>query len=222
MINPFMNGPSSGLQSEQNLLQDLIDDNISAGGVECFYLQKEQLNLDEVFRESTIVDYKAGFEIEMMIARVSNFNGDGDLFSKFGMSSSDEVTLIVSTRRFGVEGAKHAMVKPLEEDLIFMPMTSTLWKIRKVKQDEEYYQFGRNYVWRLECGLYNPSHESFAGDIVQSGDMNLGSEAIDDLELIKVFGIEGSNQQDQGEALREASNETIAGEFNPDDPFGSR
>jgi hypothetical protein len=220
-LNPYMNSPDTGMTAEQELLQDLVDDNIAAGGVEVYYMQKEVYNFDEVFRESSLSSFKSGFAIEMMITNIVGFNGDGDLFSKFGMTYNDQATLTVSSRRFQVEGSKYGMSAPKEEDLLYMPMTKSFWQIRKVKRDENYYQFGQVYTWRLEVDLYTPNHEEFFDKEVSSEDLGMTIQQVDELFLGKIFGIDNQSSLDQGEALREDSNQSLSGgAFDPNNPFG--
>lgn len=218
-VNPWMNSPSAGLSGEQELYQDLVDENIAAGGVNVMYLPKDQINLDELFGESTIAEYKKGFEIEMYISNVTGFNGDGDLFSKFGLGANDEATLLVSVRRFEVEGKDYGLKKPLEEDLIYMPLSSSMWRIRKVKQDEQYFQFGRNYTWRLEVGLFNPTHETFEGDTFNPRDFDQAAPEVDELSLNRVFGVEEDSVQEQQEYLVNEAEKSIP-TFDPNNPFG--
>lgn len=220
-LNPYMNSPDTGMTAEQELLQDLVDDNIAAGGVEVYYMQKEVYNFDEVFRESSLSSFKSGFAIEMMITNIVGFNGDGDLFSKFGMTYNDQATLTVSSRRFQVEGSKYGMSTPKEEDLLYMPMTKSFWQIRKVKRDENYYQFGQVYTWRLEVDLYTPNHEEFSDKEVSPEDLGMTIQQVDELSLGKIFGIDNQSSLDQGEALREDSNQSLSGgAFDPNNPFG--
>ncbi len=216
----ILNNAGSWIDNEVDIYMDLVEENFQATGTDVHYLPKDQINLDEIFGESTISQFKAGFIIEMFLHRISNFNGDNDMFSKFGMSHSDEATLLVSTRRFKTEGMSSGLDQPLEEDLIYMQFSNTIWKIRKVKFDEDYYQFGRNHVWRLEVGLYDPSHETFESQAVEDSDIGQSSNQVDDIGLINILGISRDSPQDESDVFTRATQEIIPTTFDSTNPFG--
>ncbi len=220
-VNQWMNSPSAGLANETDILQDLIDENIAACGVNVQYLPKEQLNLDFLYGESTAAMFKSGFEIEMYISNITQFNGDGDLFNKFDLVANDEATLLVSARRFKVEGKEYDLTVPREEDLIYMPLSNTLWKIRRSKPDEYYFQFGKNYTYRLECGLYQPSHEEFESSTnITPGDLQENDPLVDEVSLNRLLGVETDGSQDEGEKLTDLSSQNIPTQFDVNNPFG--
>lgn len=217
----LLNNQDNFLTSEMDVLADLIDENIQATGLDLRYMPKDQINLDEVFGEATISNFKEGFVIEMYLAAISNFNGDADLYSKFGMSHTDDATLIVSIRRFAAEGRHFGLSQPIEGDLIHMPTSNTMWTIKKVKKDPDYMQFGTNRVWRLECNLYTPSHESFVDDSLEPEDIGQTAQATDESGLDQLLGIAPGSKQDQSEFFNTRTvEETIPTEFNTDNPFG--
>jgi hypothetical protein len=151
---------------------------------------------------------------------VTHHNGEDDIFSKFGMVRNDEATLLVSVRRFSIVGQDHGLKQPLEDDVIYMPFSNTLWKIRKVKHDEEYFQFGQNRVWRLEVGLFDPSHETFENDDITPEDLQQVARQVDDLGLTSLLGISEELKQDEGEVFKEVIEQSLPTTFDSDNPFG--
>lgn len=218
-IISLLNNQDNFLSNEHDVLADLIDENLQATGSDVRYMPKDQLNLDTIFNESTVSDFKSGFIIEMYLAHVNNFNGDNDLFSKFGMEHTDDATLIVSMRRFLQEGQLFGLKKPIEGDIIYMPWSNTLWNIRKVKEDPDYFQFGQNRVWRIECNLYTPSHDDFK-DALSPESLGQTSE-VDESGMEFLLGISPETKQDQSDVFAlETESTTIPNEFNSDNPFG--
>lgn len=217
----LLNNQDSWLSNEIDILSDLTDENIQATGQDLRYMPREQVNPDRIFGEATVANIKEGFVIEMRLENISNFNGDGDMFSKFGLTHTDDATLMVSTRRFAAEGRKFGLQQPLEGDLIYMPFSNTMWTIKKVKHDPNYYQFGANRVWRLECNLYTPTHEKFEGGTIAPTDLGETATPRDESSLNMLLGIpEDSKQDDSAEFDIETTEETIPNEFNSDNPFG--
>ena len=122
--------------------------------------------------------------IEMYVEDVQNFNGDNDLFSKFGLQMDDQATLIVSKRRFKEEVLLRTEqfqadngFTPREGDLIYVPFSDSVWEIKQVKNDSEYFQQGQNLVFRLAVSAYEYSHEDF----------NTGDTNIDDIHDYSVM-----------------------------------
>lgn len=147
------------LTGQQDTYEDLIISNIQWAGVDVNYLIRERVNEDVLFGESTLSEFKDYIIIEMMIESMNNFNGDGTLFTKFGYENTDGMSLIVSLKRFKEEGQKMGLDVPRQGDLIYLPFSDSLWEIKWVKLDESYYQFGKNYTYRLSCSLFQYSHE---------------------------------------------------------------
>ncbi|ACV50072.1 gp14 neck protein [Delftia phage PhiW-14] len=220
-VNAYLNSPSAGQVQGQDLLESLIIESIQASGQDVLFMRKEQLALDPLYRESVSNQYQKGWEIEMYQYDVVNFNGDGDLFSKFGLISTDQCTLQVAKTRFEVEARANndPNPAPLEDDVIYMPMSKTLWRIRKVKEDPKYYRHGKNYVWRLECVTYDPSNEDFVGDELGREDFGemLSDKAVDGMS--KALGLKPSDQQNQGSDLEDAGHDAIAPKFDQNNPF---
>ncbi len=220
-VNQWLNSPSTSLNNEVNVLQDLIDENIAACGVDVQYIPKKQLNLNVMFGESTEAIYKEGFDIEMYISDIQRFNGDGDLYSKFQITSTDSATLIVSKRRFPQESKKvdQRLTVPIQGDLIYMPLNKSMWEIRKVKLDESFFQFGSGYTFRIECSLYQPSHEEFVDNSFNDNFNRNVSTSDDGIDVL--LGINLEDLQDESVQMAEIANSNSPDlNFDPENPFG--
>lgn len=218
MINPLLNSSDVAIPEEQDLLSSLIEEQIQGYGVDVTYIVRQDIDPDLILNESSgMMDTQNSFVIEMYIEDVSMFNGDGDVFSKFGISVTDQCTFLVSVRRFKDEssyvlGGCRKIFEPVVGDIIFSPINNAIWQIRHVKKDRNFFRFGKNYTWRLECSLYTHSYEhntnpeGMALHDFSDSDLSVG--------LIKDFGqglIDGDyNLETEGEDITE---ETF---FNPD------
>ena len=54
-----------------------------------------------------------------------------------------------------------SQVRPLEGDLIFLPITHDIFEILFADHEEVFYQLGKIYVWKITCEKYRISHEEF-------------------------------------------------------------
>ncbi len=209
-------------QSEQNLVNDLIVEAIQARGVDMKYIMRTRISEDYFLGEAPISDFKDSLTIEMYIESMQQFNGEGDMFAKFGIVFQDKTQLLVSQSRFKDEAgaAGYSQTRPEEGDLVYIPFSNSLFEIAKVKEDEEYYQTGINLTYRLECNLFEWSHEN----------IQIGDDAVDKVEDIvdRTF-IDGDLdhedidfrppfRQDDKAVLDEAVD--YVHKFNPNDPFG--
>jgi hypothetical protein len=97
--------------------------------------------------------------LEMYLETVDGFGGDGDFLAKFGMQIKDTATFVVSKRRF--EETIHGKVRPLEGDLMFFPLTNTIFEINYVEHENPFYQIGKLHSYKLTCELFTFSHEDF-------------------------------------------------------------
>ena len=150
------------------------------------YLPRTVNNKDELFGEDTISSFEDSFFIEMYIASVDGFGGDGDFISKFGLEIRDTVELIVAKKRFQYESD---MDRPREGDLIYLPLTRGLFEIKFVEHENPFYQVGKLYTYKLSCELFQYSQEDIDTDqSVIDGIEDTKKEFAYDLELTSVSG----------------------------------
>lgn len=165
-----------GHYGEQNLIEDLIIESIKIYGIECYYLPKTLVNIDNLFGEDTLSKYEHAYPIEMYVKSVNGFEGDGDFLSKFGLEVRDEMVLSIAQRRFGEEiPEQHTTgdtARPVEGDLIYFPLNGKLYEIKFVEHEVVFYQMGKLQTYDLTVELYEYSSER----------LDTGIAAIDDIE----------------------------------------
>ena len=140
-----------------------------------------------IIREVIESKFDDAYPIE---AYVENFEGYGDnttILSKFGIESTNEITLIISKERF--EEYISPLIKdksniklstrPKEGDLIYFPLGDRLFEIKFVEHEKPFYQLQKNYVYELRCELFR-----YEDEIIDTG-----VDEIDDT----LEGIEGSD-----------------------------
>lgn len=188
--------------NEHNLIADLIEESIEQRGVMVHYIIREQINPDYLLGEASISEFKEYYELPMFLESVEHFNGNGDIMDDFGMNYTDSSIFQVGIRKFKIEVVnKTEIVRPREGDLIYLPMSDSLWEIGKVKMDQKYHQAGRNYSYRLVCKLFSYSHEELEND-TESDFNDLGTEVNDD-QLRRMLGINKNNPIDEGGGLKQ-------------------
>jgi len=163
-----------GVSSEQNLIQDLVDEQIRLFGMDVYYVPKEML-IDRSLNDVVLNIFKEAYMIEMMLINVEGFGGSGALaMSKFGLKITDEVTLAVSKRRWtnfnSLNESTFVRNRPNEGDLIYVPMTKNTYEIKYVEREVPFYQLGKNYVYGLTCELLENADNRFDTGIPEIDD----------------------------------------------------
>jgi hypothetical protein len=157
----------NGSYSEQKLVQDLINEQIRMYGQDVYYMPRKFIKENKVVREVIISKFDESFIIEAYISTVDGFGGQGDILSKFGVRSTDEITFIISKERyqslitpFISDDPKVKVVeRPQEGDLIFLPLDNALFEIKYVEGKRPFYQLNDLYIYELRCELYEYEDE---------------------------------------------------------------
>ena len=173
-LNTFF---TQGTTGEQNLVGDLVTEQIKMFGKDVYYIPRTIVKNDDTFGEDTLSKFEGAFLIEAYIEDASGFRGDGDMFSKFGVRISDQITFIISRTRFteAVDDNAQLIVegRPNEGDLIHFPMANKTFEIQFVEHEVPFYQLGKVHVWGLRCELFEYSDE----------DIDTGVAAVDQIEV---------------------------------------
>lgn len=152
-----------GRSSEQNLYESLIIECIQIYGFSLFYIPRKSFNRDLILNEDTLNTYEHAFPLEMYFKNVTGFAGEGDLLTKFGVEIRDSATLIVARSRWEKEvansGQAQLTTRPAEGDIVFFPLTNSIFEIRKVEDREPFFQIGKLYVYELQVELIQYSSE---------------------------------------------------------------
>ena len=165
--NLYFNNVTS--HAEQELINDLTSEVIKIHGMDVFYIPRTIVKEDLLLDEDVLSRFSTAYEIEMYLKSTEGFGGEGDLVSKFGLDVRDEVIFTVHKDRFNLATD---MDKPLEGDLIFLPINKGLFEIKFVEHEQPFYQAGKNYSFDITCELYQYSEEQ----------LETGITAIDDIE----------------------------------------
>ena len=154
--NPFFTEYSG----EQNLVEDLTIEIIKATGRDMVYIPRTLVNTDQLFGEDTISKFDNGYQLEMYVQSVDGFEGEGDILSQFGLQIKDNIELIISRKRFSEEiGSYEGTTRPKEGDLIYFPLSETLFEINFVEHENPFYQVGKLFTYKLRCEVFTYSQE---------------------------------------------------------------
>ena len=164
MLNPFF---LQGSQSEQNLVQDLINEQLRMYGVEVYYMPRQFVTKNTVIKEVVQSEFKNSYPIEAYVDSYEGYGGQGTLLSKFGIQNYDDLKIIISKERYENYIAPLAAdipnseltTRPKEGDLIYFPFGDRLFEIKYVEHEQPFYQLQKNYVYTLTCSLFRIEDE---------------------------------------------------------------
>lgn len=167
---------SDKVRSEQNLYEDIVIESLKIYGQDVYYLPRDIVAEDSIFGDDIPSSFNSSHKIEMYIENIEGFDGEGDLFTRFGVEIRDEATFVVSRRRWSQTVAKYdneiTSVRPLEGDLIYLPMTNKLFQIMHVEHEQPFYQLSNLPVFKLRASLFEYNDE----------DLDTGIDVIDTIE----------------------------------------
>ena len=188
--NPYFR---QNVKSEQNLYEDLIVESIQFYGNDVYYIPREVVHRDMIFDDSILSRFNHAYKVETYIESIEGYEGDGDLFGKFGVEIRDAVTLVMSRRRWNTEIRQYVEAeggtadkpnlpnntyyRPREGDLIHIPMSGSTFEIMRVEDDMPFFQLGNLPTFRLRCEKFEYSDEDF----------DTGIEEIDRMENFMAY-----------------------------------
>ena len=154
---------SQNVRSEQILYEDLIVESLRIYGQEVMYLPRHMVSRDMILNEAIESKFDDAYSIEMYLENVEGFDGDGSLFSKFGLEIRDQATLVVAKRTWeklvGFWNNTIAGNRPAEGDLIYLPLSKSMFEIKFVDHQQPFYQLSKFPVYKLRCELFEYSNE---------------------------------------------------------------
>ena len=167
---------SQKVRSEQNLYEDIVIEALKTYGQDVFYLPRDIVNEDTILGDDPVSSFNSSYMLEMYIENTEGFDGEGDLFTRFGVEIRDEATFVVSRRRWADTVARYdneiTVERPAEGDVIYLPLTNKFFQITHVEHEQPFYQLSNLPVFKLRCQLFEYTGE----------DMDTGIDVLDDLE----------------------------------------
>ena len=182
MLNPYF---QQGARSEQNLIQDLINEQLRMYGVEVHYLPRKYLTENTVIKEVIQSKFDDSYPIEAYVDNFDGYNDNATILSKFGIQQQQELNLIISKERFETyisplmknEQNVRLSTRPKEGDLIYFPLGDRLFEIKFVEHEKPFYQLQKNYVYELRCELFKFEDEVIDTGIDSIDDVLIGGES---------------------------------------------
>lgn len=173
-MNPYFN---QSVRSEQNLYEDIVIEGLEIYGQVVYYLPRTIVAEDRIFGDDIPSRFSSAYKVTMYIENTEGFDGEGDLFTRFGVEIRDEATFIVARRKWDKLINRYdndvTVERPKEGDLIYLPLSKSLFEIMHVEHEQPFYQLSNLPTYKMRCQLFEYNDE----------DLDTGVEDIDAIEI---------------------------------------
>ena len=166
MLNPYF---SQSVRSEQNLYENIIIESLKIYGQDVYYLPRTIVNEDTILGDDVPSQFNSSYKIEMYVENTEGFDGEGDLFTRFGVEIRDEATFVVARKRWNSAVGKYdneiTGERPREGDLIYLPLSRSLFQINHVEHEQPFYQLSNLPIYKMRCQLFEYNDENLNTDV---------------------------------------------------------
>jgi hypothetical protein len=178
MRNVYFNNQ---VRSEQNLYEDITIEALKIYGQDVYYIPRDIVSEDRIFGDDIPSRFNSSYRLEMYIENIEGFDGEGDLFTRFGVEIRDEATFIVARRRWTQTVKRYdneiSGDRPREGDLIYLPLSKSLFQIMHVEHEQPFYQLNNLPTYKMRCTLFEYNDE----------DLDTGIQDVDAIEIDNAY-----------------------------------
>ena len=163
-----------GTDSEQDLISDLMRESTEINGIDVRYIPRKIGQMDDILLEDRFSEFVARYPTVMYLDSFSGFEGEGDFFSKFGFEARDELMLtfhkdhwdeVISQVQDDPDFTLIDDERPLEGDLVYIPMTKGFFEITYTNNKDPFFQLGDYYAFNLKLQRFTFSYENLDVDV---------------------------------------------------------
>jgi hypothetical protein len=214
--NPYLNLTTQN--SEQRLVENITIELIQGIGQDCYYVPRKYFNIDKIYGEDPGSSFEKTYMIEMYIQSYKGFEGT-DIITQFGIEIKDKISLLMSRRRFKeqVTNADNTIIRPREGDLIYFPLSKSLFEINFVEHENPLYPLGKLYTYQITAELFTYSYEKMTTPNTNINKPYTTTKGLSGSTVIPLNNILGTTAGINDVLQTEASGYT----FDSNDPFAS-
>lgn len=182
--------------------------------MDVYYLPRTSRDqVDMLYGEDTLKQYVTAHSIEVYLENVTGMDGEGDFISKFGLEIKDEITVLMSRRRFKYTTGASSLIRPREGDLIYVPLVQNFYEITFVEHESNqamFYTLGRGrggnvYVYALKLKQF-----VFSEELINTGIIEVDNQIRDSYSRTVITLTTGSGIFANDEVVYQGSNISVA------------
>lgn len=176
-------------------------------GTEAFYIPREDEGTDLVYGEDPTKHFDNAFAIEVYNSDTTDYEGQKEMFSKFGIDIKNDYTIILSRKTWKQRVPQNPLyLRPREGDLIYIPHVSlggTLFEITWVEPDKDMFIGGRKWPYYYEMKL---EPFKYSDEMINTGNKDIDEVNNQDSYTLKFFMGAGSGNYDNEEMVYQGTN----------------
>lgn len=157
--NPYIQDDTG----QQDLMESITIEIIQGTGRDVVYVPRQYANIDKIFGEDMGTSFSTSYVIEAYIKTNTGFKGT-DIINQFGIEVKDQLTLVIAKKRFQEEitVVEPTIIRPREGDLIYFPLSKSIFEINFVEHENPFYALGKLYSYELTCEMFSYSMEKIS------------------------------------------------------------
>jgi len=143
------------LSADIQLMNDLFEEGVVLYGNDIVYIRQEYLNVEDTFGEHLTKILDKATPMKAFIENVDAWDGEGDMFSKFGLRNMEEMRMHIPKNMF------HDLSwYPRVGDVVYLPVARALWEIESVHDDKDntFRPLGQFVSYIIGCKSYLFDH----------------------------------------------------------------
>lgn len=152
-LNPYVNHLNH--KGQQGLQDILVQEQIQMNGIEVVYLVREYQKLDTFWGEDPENNFSNAKKFQAYLEQFSGYEGQNEIFQKFGMQINDEITIQINPNLFHQQTGFF----PKEGDLLYFPLDKALFEITWCTPREQFYQNGILSITKIQAQKFIYSYE---------------------------------------------------------------
>lgn len=149
--------------NEQYLLESLINEAVQIHSEQFYYIPRSLFSPDQIFGEDRLSRFEHAYPIDGYLESSGGFEGQGYFIQKFGGVVDYSATITFTKRHWeqfvGRYGKTTIPNRPNEGDLIYYPLTDSLFEIKFVDDKNPFGQLGAFYTFKVTVETFDYSSE---------------------------------------------------------------
>lgn len=178
VTNPYVNWYKYNPQKQ--LHDSLTAESIQMKSPDMYYLRRQFVNPDIILGEDRESRFDKSWKFAAYIESYANYEGQRDFYSKFGLSSNDEMTIVINPRLFNTQVGGI----PTLGDLVYFPIDNSLFEITWIEIDP-FYQFGDKPQRKVNLVKFIYTGEELSPELQKQPNIDIGEDSDLDLEPIR-------------------------------------
>jgi len=153
------------------MVKDIVEEVVAVIGFQAKYLpRKYGTALDPVFGEDPSSKFDTVWTLNILIDDYQEYGDVGDLYSKFGVTVTDEMKVSFTKTQFAGQTVDTDDDTPIAGDLLYFPDAEALFEVTFVGNDSSFYPTpeGPQHVWTLTLKPWE-----YGGEDIDTGDAQI-------------------------------------------------